>query len=320
MVEFRCFKNSDPPRIVELWHKCRFGRGAAGGFNVDALETLMLSQPYFRRDGFIIALDGESMVGFVHAGFGCNADESAISTEHGAICAIGVRPEFRRKGIGRELMQRAESYLKSNGASQLQAGPAAPHNPFYLGLYGGSEPSGFLESDASAAPFLKALGYASESKHIVFQREVAADGDPVNMKLMQNRRKLKMAIKVPPPPPVTWWWSCRFGRLDSLMFELLPKAGGDGVASVNVVGLDLYRPKWKKQAIGLSNLWVEKSQRGNGYGQTLLVEVCRRLRDERVTTAEVHAIDDNEAMKGAAKAAGFRAIDTGIVYSKNFSV
>ena len=316
MVEFRCFTNSDPPKIVELWHQCQFGRGAASGFNVDALETLVLSQLYFRQDGFIIAIDGDSMVGFVHAGFGCNDDESAVSTEHGAICAIGVRPEYRRKGIGRDLMQRAESYLKSNGSLKIQAGPAAPHNPFYLGLYGGSEPSGFLESDPSLAPFLQSLGYQPESKHIVFQREVDAASDPVNMKLVQNRRKLKMAIKVPPPPPVTWWWSCRTGRLDSLMFELMPKSGGNGVASVNVIGLDLFRPKWKKQAIGLSNLWVDESQRGNGYGQTLLVEVCRRLRDEHVTTAELHAADDNDAMKGAAKAAGFQPIDAGIVYSK----
>ena len=39
--------------------------------------------------------------------------------------------------FGTELLHRCESYLAGKGAKTLFAGPMAPHNPFYLGLYGG---------------------------------------------------------------------------------------------------------------------------------------------------------------------------------------
>lgn len=315
MVEFRNFTNSDPPRIVQLWHQCQFGRGGASGFTVDAFETIVFSQPFFRRDGFILAIDEGTPVGFVHAGFGATDDESAQSLERGTICALGVRPENRRQGIGRELVERAEAFLKSQGATTITAGATPPHNPFYLGLYGGSQPSGFLQSDESAKPFFQALGFQVAEQHLVYQRDLGST-DPMNMKLMQNRRKLKMAIKVPPQQSVSWWWSCRFGRLDSLLFQLSKKAGGEAIATVNVIGLDLFRAKWNQQAVGLTNLWVAEAERGQGFAQTLLVEVCRRLRDERVTTAEIHSPADNEAMKHAVAAAGFEHIDTGDVFTQ----
>ncbi len=315
VVEFRNFKNSDPPKLVRLWHQCQFGRGAASGFTVDAFETLVFSQPYFRRDGLIFAVDGDTMIGFIHAGFGASDDESTLSLERGAICALGVRPDNRKEGVGRELVKRAEEFLQSQGATGITAGASPPHNPFYLGIYGGSQPSGFLETDMSVKPFFESLGYQDAEQHLVYQRNLESS-DPMNMKLMQNRRKLKMAIRVPSQDSVTWWWTCRFGRLDSLMFQLSDKSSGEAVATVGVIGLDLYRAKWNRQAVGLTNLWVKESERGKGYGQTLLIEVCRRLRDERVTTAEIHAPADNEAMNGAAKAAGFRHVDTGHVFKK----
>lgn len=315
MVEFRNFTNSDPPKIVRLWHQCQFGRGAASGFTVDAFETIVFSQPFFRRDGFILAIDEGVPVGFVHAGFGANDDESAQSLKRGTICALGVRPDNRRQGIGRELVQRAETFLKSQGATAITAGASPPNNPFYLGLYGGSQPSGFLDTDMAAKPFFTSLGYKVAEQHLVYQRDLEAS-DPMNMKLMQNRRKLKMAIKVPAQETVSWWWSCRFGRLDSLLFQLSKKTGGEAVATVNVIGLDLFRAKWNRQAVGLTNLWVAESERGQGFAQTLLVEVCRRLRDERVTMAEVHSPADNEAMKHAVAAASFKHVDTGTVFTR----
>ena len=73
MIEYRRFHNSDPPRLVSLWHACRLGPGAAEGFSFDAFETVNFSQPYFDPDGLIVAFDGAEAVGFVHAGFGSNA-------------------------------------------------------------------------------------------------------------------------------------------------------------------------------------------------------------------------------------------------------
>ena len=73
----------------------------------------------------------------------------------GVLSLIAVRPSHRRQGIGTGLLLRCEAYLRSAGATTLGAGRMFPHNPFYFGLYGGSEASGVLESDKAAGPFLR---------------------------------------------------------------------------------------------------------------------------------------------------------------------
>lgn len=97
---------------------------------------------------------------------------------------------------------------------------------------------------------------------------------------------------------------------------LMPKSGGSLMAMVCVVGLDLYTTVWKTRAIGICDLQVTEAQRRKGYGQLLLDEVCRRVREDMIQLAEAHA---NEAdLPGIAllKSAGFQQIDVGVVYRK----
>ncbi|MCA9020395.1 MAG: GNAT family N-acetyltransferase, partial [Planctomycetaceae bacterium] len=54
------------------------------------------------------------------------------------MCAVIVHPQFRRRGIGRELVLRAEEYLKSKGAENIIAGPYGLLSPYLVGLYGGT--------------------------------------------------------------------------------------------------------------------------------------------------------------------------------------
>src|SRR5207237_9658598 len=98
-------------------------------------------------------------VGCAHAAFGANEAESALCQDKGVLCLIGVRPAFQRRGIGGNLLQRCESYLRERGATAFYAGLMHPLNPFYFGLYGGSELPGVLDSDAAMGPFLRKHGY-----------------------------------------------------------------------------------------------------------------------------------------------------------------
>ncbi|MEO1998691.1 MAG: GNAT family N-acetyltransferase, partial [Planctomycetaceae bacterium] len=116
------------------------------------------------------------------------------------------------------------------------------------------------------------------------------------------------------PDAPSWWWMTRFGRLDSLSFLLVPKSGGAAVASVTVLGLDLFLAKWRERSVGLVDLWVTADQRRKGLGQTLLCEVGRRLRDELVTTIEIHTDQNNQAMQGLLASCGFLQVDAGTVF------
>jgi len=313
VVRFRPFHNSDPPQLVRLWNECALGRGAAGEFTANALEMVNFSQPYFDGQGLILAEDAGRVVGMIHGGFSAQASEDALDKKTGIICMVMVTPEFRRRGIGRELVGRARQYLLQAGAERVVAGGAPGGNPFYVGLYGGSQPAGFLESDADAAPFFEALGFQKQTRHLVFQRNIVNSPDSVNYRLTQNRRKFELSIVGGPESP-TWWWMTRFGRLDSLSFLLVPKAGGPAVASVTVLGLDWFLTKWQERSVGLVDLRVPVEQRRNGYAQTLLCEVGRRLRDELVTCLEIHTDDSNQAMCGLLASCGYEQVDAGIVF------
>ena len=315
MIEYRPFRNPDPPQIVRLWHSAGLGRGAANGLTPDQFDDLVFAQPYFDRNGFLLACEGDRVVGFVHAGFGADTTQQQLCCNEGAVCAVVVDPQFRRQGIGRRLVELAEQYLRQKGASSIRAGSAPPCDPFYFGLYGGCQPAGFLQSDAAADPFFQRLGYVPVSRHLIYQRKIADGSDPIGLRLMSIRRSTQLAI-IEPGERRPWWWQTRTGRLDTVDMALIPKAGGDPLASVTMIGLDLYIPRWGTRPIGLNDLWVSESLRGKGYGQALIVEVCRRMRNEMIGLAEAHAAETDQGAIGVLKSSGFQQVDVGVVYRK----
>lgn len=319
MISYRPFRNADPPALVELWHACDLGRGAATGFSSDAFEFFNFSQRYFDRAGLIVAVDDETgrLVGMTHAGFGPDGDEGAIDEGRGVLCVTLVRPEHRRSGVGRELVTRAEAYLRERGAASVLAGPAAPFDPFYVGMYGGSRPTGFLESDPAATPFFASLGYEPFERYAVMQRPLGGR-DPVNFRLATLRRKTELVVDSQPRRP-SWWWMTRYGRMETLRFALRGKGGGPRYAAVTVVGLDLYMPRWQERVIGMLDLEVVPEHRRRGYGQMLIAEVCRRLREEMITVAEVHVSEGNAGGLGLFESVGFERVDVGVVFRKSLA-
>lgn len=317
MVAYRQFRNSDPPHILRLWNESGLGRGAAQAVSCDEFDSLVIAQSYFDPAGMILAIsDDQKVVGFVHSGFTADETKSQLSKTNGVICAVIVDPQFRRQGIGRELIRRAEMYLQQSGSTTILAGGASPRDPFYCGLYGGSESAGFLESDVCAAPFFAALGYEAVERHLVFQRNLGPGGPEVMCVRMLNAKRQSRLAAATAYEPKDWWWSTRTGRLDSMHLGLLPKSGGSLMAKVCVVGLDLYITGWKTRAIGISGLQVIEPQRRKGFGQLLLDEVCRRVREDMIQLAEAHTLETDLAGIAVLKSAGFHQVDAGVVYKK----
>ena len=122
MLRYRTFRNDDPPFLATIWNESAMGRGAYPLPNVGLLEHTLFCKPYFDPQGLILAEFDGTPIGFVHAAFGANDDETAIDRSRGVICVVMVRPAFRRQGIGSELLRRAESYLVERGTRSVQAG------------------------------------------------------------------------------------------------------------------------------------------------------------------------------------------------------
>jgi ribosomal protein S18 acetylase RimI-like enzyme len=315
LIEYRPFHNADPPQLADLWNFGKLGPGAALEFPNDALDMLVLAQPYFDREGLIVACEGSEVVGFIHAGFGANPAGTEVRADAGVICAVLVRLEYRRRGIGRELVARAENYLRGRGAREIYAGESELRNPFYLGLYGGAESAGLLASDTAAAPFFTALGYRPAERYILLRRDISQKNDPFDPRMVAVKRAMKFGV-MDHPADADWWWMTRHGRFGSLTFVLVPNAGGPPPAEVTFWEMELHAATRGERTAGITGLKVVAGDRRKGYARALLTEVIRRLREELVTRVEVTIRDDNAAALQLFRSLNFEQFDTGVVYRK----
>jgi GNAT superfamily N-acetyltransferase len=163
VLQYRTFRNTDPPRLVEVWNEAFPGRSAVSLRTATPFERFVLAKPYFDPAGLIVAEEDGHCLGFVHAGL-------LEAEARGVISLIAVRPSRQRQGIGAELLRRSEEYLQGRGARAIFAGAAEGCNPFYFGLYGGAICSGFLLSDPAAEPFFLKHGYRVQQTLLVLQR------------------------------------------------------------------------------------------------------------------------------------------------------
>jgi ribosomal protein S18 acetylase RimI-like enzyme len=315
VIHYRTFRNDDPPGLVKVWNETFTGRGSVPLPTASALEEYVLAKPYFDPAGLVIALDDGAPVGFVHAGFGPDADESSLSTSRGVVCAVGVRPSHRRRGIGSELLRRGEAYLAGRGTTTTYAGPMAPLNPFYLGLYGGSESPGFLASDVSAEPFLLGRGYVRHDAALVFHRRL--DG-PVNVpdpRFLAIRRRFDLVAQ-PRRGSATWWQEAVLGPIELLEVLLRDKATGEVAARAAAWEMLGFCQRWGSPAVGIIDLDVREGLRHQGLAKFVLVHLMRHVQEQFFSLVEVQAREHNEAALGLYRGLGFEQVDTGRTYRK----
>ncbi len=315
MVHYRTFRNTDPPRLVEIWNTAFTGRGAVRLRHSTPLEHHVYAKPYFDPAGLIIAEEDGTAVGFVHAGFGPNADESGLSTASGVICVLGVRPTHQRGGIGSELLRRAEAYLRDRGATTLYAGPHKPLDPFYMGLYGGAAMPGFLTSDPAAQPFFTRHGYQPYQSTLVFQRRLdrAVSLGDARFMALRNRFELRIA---PRKTVGTWWQEATFGLLEPFDFRLEEKAGGQLAAQTAVWEMEGFSWRWNQPSVGLIDVLVRAELRRTGLAKFLLAQILRYLQDQFFGIAEAQTPEPNEAAVRLYRGLGFEQVDLGRAYRR----
>jgi predicted N-acetyltransferase YhbS len=114
MIEYSHAARADVPAIVELWN-------AAFGPNFPLTERLFLQtvegDPFYETEGTFLARDGEKIVGYVLSKTMRNAGpERGRFQGRGGIGALCVHPDYQQRGLGTELLNRAEEYLASHGS------------------------------------------------------------------------------------------------------------------------------------------------------------------------------------------------------------
>ena len=283
--------------------------------SASVFEELVLSKPYFDRDGLIVALDDNVPVGFVHAAFGPSEAEGGLSHQLGVTCLVMVRPDYQHRGIGAELLARSEAYLTSRGAQVLYAGAIRPLNGFYLGLYGGSELPGVLESNVQPHGLFKSHGYREIDRCVVLHLDLARFRGIVDRQQMQIRRRSILQM-ISDPPARSWWEACTFGGTEHMQFDLVVRDGGPSLASATYWTIQPLASHWGVQAAGLVDLLVDSSQRRQGLATFLVSESIRQLRDRAISLIETQTMIHNAPALALYKKLGFEQVDQGIVYRK----
>ena len=312
VIQYRTFRNVDPPGLVEVWNTAFTGRGAVRLQGAAWLEYFLFSKPYFDPQGLTVACAGRQIVGFALAGFGPNDAETALDPSAGVLCLLGVAPSHRGQGIGSELLRRAEAYLRGQGNPDLFAGPMYPLNPYTFGLYGGSYSPGFLDSDAQARPFLKHRGYVVERTALVFQR---AMGQPVAVSDGRfAAHRLRYEIHSQPFQETTWWQECILGPIEVFEYRLQDKLTGRVAARALLWEMETYTGRWNEHAVGITDLVVSDDLRRQGLAKFLLTQILRYLHDQFFSIVEVQTLADNTAAIDLLGKLEFRQVDAGHIY------
>jgi GNAT superfamily N-acetyltransferase len=315
VISFRPFLNSDPPGIVEIWRSQAPERGLMQPLSIDLLDTYVFSKPYFDRQGLIMALDGSTPVGFGHASFGPNEAGSGISTDWGVISLVMVRPNYQRQGIGAELVNRLEAYLQERGAKVLYAGGIRPLNGFYLGLYGGSELPGVLDSGPRAGQLFASTGYREIDRTAVLHRDLLSFRAPIDRQQIVIRRRCSLRV-ICDPPPQSWWEACTLGPFDLTRFDLVANQGRARLATAMFWNLQPLASSWGVHAAGLIDLEVVEDQRRQGLATYLLSESFRYLAQQGYALVEAQTMQANTAARQLYAKLGFQQVDQGRVLRK----
>lgn len=314
MIEYRCFRNEDPPRLADAWRAALLGSSAMQPMTTSILESGVLSKPYFDRKGLIVAVDRGRVVGFAHAGFGPTADRAAIDTTSGSTLLVVVAPHAAEEEIGDELLRRSESYLRERGATRLIGGGNGHFRGFYLGLYGGSDLPGILDSSPSMQKIFLRAGYRNCERITVLRRPLDGFRVPVNRLHMAIRRTTVMHV-IDEPERRSWWEAATTTGVALRRYELRNKSG-ELLGSGTFWDMQPLSQSWGMVAAGLLHIDIEGPRRRQGLAQYLVAEAMHDLAEEGVDVVEAHTTDANVPAANLLYKLGFTQAEQGTIFEK----
>jgi ribosomal protein S18 acetylase RimI-like enzyme len=314
MIGYRCFRNDDPPRLADLWRASDLGPRAVQPMTSALLEACVFSKPYFDREGLLVAVVGDRVVGFAHAAFGPTADHTAIDTSIGTTALVVVPPQPEAAEVAAGLLEHCEDYLRRRGATTLLGGGSAELRSFYLGLYGGSDLPGILDSSTGVQEAFLAAGYEPAERIALLRRPLAGFRPPINRLQLAIRRTTELKV-IDEPARLNWWEAATTAGVPLRRYVLRNKAG-EPLGSASFWDMEPLASTWGVTAAGLLDVAIEGPRRREGLATYLVAEAMHDLACEGVALVEAQVAETNPAAASLFEKLGFDAVEHGTLFRK----
>lgn len=314
MIQIRPFLNSDPPGIIAVWNAQHEAKHLARQMKVSTLEHFVLAKPYFDREGMLLAVDDGRTVGFVHAGFGPNPAHSEIDQAMGIICTVQVKPEFESPELHSQLLQAAESYLKSRGAQRILGGPVSPYACFYHGLSAMGESAGVLDEDRALQAAYRAAGYTEFTRNMVLHRDLTAFRPPFDRKQRTLQRNYEVTVDLETDLS-DWWELCRYGPLPRCGFLAVDRTSRATVGRV-IWWDQAFTGAALQSTVSFTRLEVPEEIRRLGLGTLLMNEAMKQLKSSGAFYASAQVDETNQIAIAFFQSLGFKEITRGTTFIK----
>lgn len=311
MIDYRPFRNTDPPALCEIWRHSDLLRGCFEPLTPSILEATVFCKPFFDPCGLIVAVEDGSPIGFAHAGFAPTADGSGLDTSIGATCMLKVAGHERRQDVVSELLAHCEQYLRSHGAKRLYGGSFGLIAPFYLGLYGGAAASGVLATDALQLGAFWRAGYVESGRRSILQRQLVGFRPAVDRDQMKLKRTTQIDY-LPDPPSATWWEACTLGVTDRYSFTARSRQGQAEIGSAVYWDMEPLASCWGVHARGLCELTAPLSPDRPGHLLFLIGESLRLLAAGGATLVEAHVDAQDDPLAPILAKLGFHEVEQAV--------
>lgn len=316
MIHYRPFRNDDPPALARLWNAAVPGAVAASPLRVHELDDHAFNPAVFEREGLIVAERDGRPAGFVHAGFGPDDADPAtplrLDRTMGVVAMLAVEPGEGEGDVARGLVVEAERHLRRAGAQVIYGGGLYPLNPFYWGLYGGSEAAGVPSSHYQFSSALASLGYEpiGTAVHLHFDLSRPDPRDPRGAVL---RRQVDV-VHEEEPPAASWWEGAALGDFHPTRTTLRPRGAVAAVASARAWDMSWFGRADGRPRLGVYAVEVDPAHRRKGYARHLLGEVLRAARDRGFSVVEVQVMADNEPALALYQSLDFEPVEQSTVF------
>ncbi len=315
MIHFRTFRNTDLQALADLWQVSASGPALARRVPLSLLEYRILDKPYFDPAGLIVAESESGLVGFVHACLGLSDNRKTVSTARGMIAMIMVRPEYRRQGIGSQLLQRAEAFLAGVGCQEVFSGEGDRFSPFYLGMYRASGLAGVLDSLPGAKDFFARCGYAMHRQTCLWELDLANFTPKMDRNFMALMRST-MLSDFEEACSDDWWEANMWNSQRCWRFDLISASDDEPLGRTTVCELEPLSSNWGISVYELWHVEVNPRRRRAGVASYMMAEVFRRLRNRAVQRVQIQTDQGNTAGEALCRRLGLVQVGWGTMFRK----